>query len=628
MPHRPTRSPRGITTAATCLIATVLVAERLDAAPPRPLGRWIFTGDSVRPDGVGAAAGPTGATITGARVVEDDELGQSLRLDGFDDGLVLRTGAPSSWPSMPREAITVTAWVSLDETTRWGGIIGAIQDNGEAEQGWLLGYDETTFSFALASTGADDGDGRLTYLAGSTPVVPGRWHHVAGVYDGRTMKLYVDGALEGMAEDQSGAILYPERARYVIGAYHDDNELYRMNGRVREIAVYDRALVAEAIRADRDRGAALAALPPALDTRLVLRVAPYLQAVAPDGVTVMWETSRPAASIVQHGTTVPPEHVERVEGPATIHEVRLTGLEPGTPYFYRAVSEDELGQRIESATLTFQTAVAPDAPFGFVVIGDTQASPEVVAAIAGHAWALRPNFAVIAGDLVSTGSDRTHWTGHFFPNMGPLIGRVAFFPVLGNHEQDADWYYRYMSLPEPEYRYEFAYGNAHFFMVDANKPLGPESEQHAWLDGALAASQARWKFVVHHQPAYTSDENDYGDTWTGSSTHGDTNVRSLVPLYEKHGVDIVFNGHIHVYERTWPIRDGRVVESGGVIYVTTGGGGGGLEQFAPTRPWFSNTIMRGHHFCSVSINGGSLQFKAFDVDGHLFDTFELRKSGE
>ena len=130
---------------------------------------------------------------------------------------------------------------------------------------------------------------------------------------------------------------------------------------------------------------------------------------------------------------------------------------------------------------------------------------------------------------------------------------------------------------------------------------------------------------MQHQPPYSSDENDYGDTWKGQSAWGDAKVRPLVDLYEKHGLDMCFVGHIHDYERSWPIRDGRVDPSRGVIYVQAGGAGGGLENYAPTRSWFTAKVHRDHHFAIVSICGRALQLQAIDQNGVLVDQLTLRK---
>ena len=91
-------------------------------------------------------------------------------------------------------------------------------------------------------------------------------------------------------------------------------------------------------------------------------------------------------------------------------------------------------------------------------------------------------------------------------------------------------------------------------------------------------------------------------------------------------MDVVWNGHIHSYERTWPIIGGKVTEDSGTVYMITGGGGGGLEQAGPIRPPFQNNVRRGHHFVFVSVNGRTLELKSFDLEGKLFDTVMLKKN--
>jgi hypothetical protein len=220
----------------------------------------------------------------------------------------------------------------------------------------------------------------------------------------------------------------------------------------------------------------------------------------------------------------------------------------------------------------------------------------------------------------------------FFASLNPLISRVPFYPVLGNHEQNADYYYRYMALPPPEYYYSFRYGNAAFFMIDSNKNVDEGSEQYRWLEKQLSELDRRgsesgvvWRFVCFHHPVYSSDENDYGDLWKGKSRWGELRVRPLTKLFDKYKVDIVWNGHIHSYERTWPIAHGNVVQKQGTTYMITGGGGGSLEQAGPIRPPFQNNVRRGHHFVFVAINGTTLELKSFDVEGRLFDTLTIEK---
>ena len=147
------------------------------------------------------------------------------------------------------------------------------------------------------------------------------------------------------------------------------------------------------------------------------------------------------------------------------------------------------------------------------------------------------------------------------------------------------------------------------------------------LDKSLAKSDATWKFVCHHHPPYSSDENDYGNLWkTNKSTRGDLRVRQLVPLYEKHGVDIVWNGHIHSYERTWPLKANKAVNMGGTIYMITGGGGGSLETPGPFRPFFQNNVRRGHHYLMVAINGSTLEMKTFSLEDQIIDQLKIEKN--
>ena len=313
----------------------------------------------------------------------------------------------------------------------------------------------------------------------------------------------------------------------------------------------------------------------------------------------------------------------------TLGEVALSGLRPGTRYFYRVVCTDAAGKTRDSRPMTFQTAVEPGDAFNFVVVGDTQRNPAVTGKLAKLMWERRPHFVVHCGDVVDDGESRWQWTGDLFKPCQELFARVPVFPCIGNHEKNHPNYYRYFSAPAPEYYYSYRYGDAEFFVLDTNKDrtlgLLPGGEQYKWLDAALAKSEARWKFCYHHHPAYSSDSDDFGDTAKEGTTAGDLRVRPLQQLYEKHHVDVVFNGHVHVYERTWPIRGGKVDRKAGVIHVTTGGGGGRLETFGPTPTWFQNQLRADFHFCHVSIHQGELEYKVFDQDGRLFDHITLRK---
>ncbi|MEZ6017642.1 MAG: metallophosphoesterase [Planctomycetota bacterium] len=581
----------------------------------------------------------------------------------FGGGLAFNTDAdvwcePSpGLVTLPSRALTVSAWVSIDAPQRWGGLVGRLEDNGGFEKGWLLGYDEERFTFALSSEGADDGDGKLTYLRGRAPYQRGRWHHVAATYDGAVMRLYVDGALDAESREQSGDVLYADFGGFVVGAYRDKDERYPHDGRIQSVVLTDAARDAAGVRAlgaassaageaqegeaqegEALEGPRLSDLPPWDDVRFDWLVRPYLTWPALDAVSVGCETTEASRVTVRYRADDEAEWRAVASAEARgLHTLRITGLSPDTKYFYQvaldsaaptdAPREPDEPRSLESEVASFRTAASPGRPFTFVVVGDTQTQGDVARRVADLAQEHRPNLLVHAGDLVDTGSQKSEWTHYFFKHVGPLLRTIPMMPVLGNHEQDARHYYEYMDLPQPERWYSFTYGDAEFFMLDGNRSLAQQSEQLAWLAGALAASKSLWRFAVLHQPPYTSDADDYGDTRAAPSTRGDMNVRNIVALLERYDVDICFSGHVHDYERTFPIKGGEVVpyEEGGVLYVTAAGGGGRLEDFDATNTWFGHKKARRHHLVYVGIHGRHLELQAIDENGRLFDVLHLTK---
>ena len=363
------------------------------------------------------------------------------------------------------------------------------------------------------------------------------------------------------------------------------------------------------------------------------KVHPYLQFGTKNSMVVLWETEVPATSRVEYGESRMGDsepnlsrHIE-LDGTRTMHEVVIEGLEPETKYFWRVVSRLESGEELVSEHSSFKTNVNDSTAFSFVLFSDSQNNPNVWGKVSTLGWLERPNFALHAGDLVDRGGHMPDWLVDFFPPAQDLMTRVPMYTILGNHEDDDANYYRYFHNPPPEYYYTFMYGNAQFFLVDTNRPVTEGSEQYTWLEQELAKSTATWKFVVHHHPPYSSEENDHGDSWVGSTSLG-THARNLVPLYEHYGVDFCLFGHVHMYERTWPLLEGRVNQKNGVVYINAGGAGGGLEQFAPTRSWFTAKARSIHHYGYFAVHDNMLIFQAIDEDGHMFDSFQLEKTGD
>ncbi len=569
------------------------------------------------------------ARLHGAPMLKDLGPAQALVLNGGTDWLEIAPSLQEAQPLLPGRECTVMAWVWLDDTRNDGGICGFIQDNGAYEKGWLLGYHGTRFSWALAGKREGEPNGGLTYLRSQSTLEKSRWHHVTGTYDGKEMRLYVDGKLDSTSTNQWGDIAYPERGRLTLAAFADDNELNPMEGALHEVKVYSRVAadteIAEIVQ--RNQGLLSYRLP--INQELQFVVKPYLQQASSTGITVMAETTAPSVISVEYAELKPLTNRVAATRNAAISEVSITDLKPFTRYFYRVTCTDAQGNMAQSEIASFQTAPGDQQAWAFGILGDTQRNPEVTRRCAEGLFALRPNMLLHVGDVVDDGYAKQQWVYDLFEPCANLLSYVPMFPVIGNHEKNAHWYYDYFSMPEPEYYYTFKFGNAQFFMIDSNKDLGPDSEQYRWLERELAKSTAIWKFTAHHHPCFSSDENDYGDHWKGPAgttyTWGDTDAQKLIPLYEKYGVDIAFAGHIHSYERTWPILQMNINQKSGVRYVISGGGGGGLEQAAPQRSWFTIHVQRGHHYCLAAVHDRTIQFKAYDLEGRLFDTFELTK---
>jgi len=313
------------------------------------VSRWVFSEAKCDDNLISDSAGENHARIVGsARFAREPA---ALCLDGATS-LTVSHGKPPA--GLPRRSITVEAWVAIDEIVEWGGIIGFIQDNGGFEKGWLLGSRNNTFTFALSTEGADDGDGVLTYLNGSTPFEPGSWCHVVGTYDGAEQKIYVDGALRGASTVQSGAIVYPAESFFDLAAYHDSNEQHRFRGKLHAVSVYARALTRSEVKA---RYKAKAKVFP---IQLRFTRGPTVNAAGPDSVTIAWETEGRGTGLVLFGLAALDERIEST-GSKTAHEIRLQGLKPEREYSYRIESIGSGRIRRSSRVMTFDTGRAPGA---------------------------------------------------------------------------------------------------------------------------------------------------------------------------------------------------------------------------------------------------------------------------
>jgi len=162
------RSPRlgGLCLTGVCLVLLLAVGGH---AAAQPLGWWTFGTNRVKGATVVDRAGKHDGSIQGEIRLTQGPFA-ALALDGEANSVDVPNVQAAD---LPARALSIEAWVSLDAGLAWGGIAGYFQDNGSFEKGWLLGYDETHFSFAVSASG------RLTYLKGATPFFCGAVGYVA-----------------------------------------------------------------------------------------------------------------------------------------------------------------------------------------------------------------------------------------------------------------------------------------------------------------------------------------------------------------------------------------------------------------------------------------------------------------
>jgi hypothetical protein len=359
---------------------------------------------------------------------------------------------------------------------------------------------------------------------------------------------------------------------------------------------------------------------------------PYLQNVTPCSIVIMWETDTSEEGRVDYGesdrfgNSIPSRGKDNEKG-TYIHEVILEGLRPGTLYHYQVSAGGGDGQNG-----SFRTAPQMDRPFRFVVWGDNQNGNAVFSKLSGQMGRFQPDLLLSVGDVVHRGTTYSLWRKQLFKPLSELARHVPFFVACGNHEsytgRNNAWFDQYLSAPGNEHYFSFDYGGSHFIVLDNAEghtryglyPFHEGTDQYDWLLDDLqgeASRDAAFRFVFLHVPPYSWSPGPNG-------SRGDEGTRRhLVPLFQKYGVDIVFAGHHHKFERgRWPVEGYPAIQ-----YVVTGGGGGNLfsAKSQPEDGWdqIQNEIYGVNHFCVVDVNARQLDFRAIDIDGKELDSFSI-----
>lgn len=276
------------------------------------------------------------------------------------------------------------------------------------------------------------------------------------------------------------------------------------------------------------------------------------------------------------------------------------------------------------ATLTASALVRPSYVLGsatsktrFAVLGDfgTGGADEIgIANQMAEGNKTSPlDFVLTVGDNIYPNGSGRLFQKHFEEPFAALLkDKVEFYATLGNHDVEAG---RKDQIDYPLFHmngssyYMLSRGNGlvDFFMLDSTNF---DTTQHTWLDNSLRNSKAMWKVAAFHHPLYSS-----------SSKHGsDIGLRAkMEPLFRQHGVQVVFSGHDHNYERVKP--------QNGIQYFVTGAGGktrrGAVDMKSSIR---AASFDEDNSYMVIEVDEKEMTFKSIAEKGDIVDSGIIRQA--
>ncbi|MEO1010447.1 MAG: fibronectin type III domain-containing protein [Bacteroidota bacterium] len=303
-----------------------------------------------------------------------------------------------------------------------------------------------------------------------------------------------------------------------------------------------------------------------------LLVQPYIQDAEPNSIKIMWETNMGDESIVEWGPTVKLGKKTKGKafavnfGPSRLHEVQLTGLKRFTTYYYRVRTKSMRSDIFQFKTPPF---AQDDESFTMVAMSDMQydhnepnkfremVNDGLLAYLQKeHGGPLPDNLALmmVPGDLVEDGSKYHQWKEHFFDPAQHLFSEVPVYPVLGNHERNSLYYFKYFSLPQngtPAYAEHWwykDYGNTRIIGLDSNDGYRDIKEQLSWLEELLEKTAKNpdidFVFAQLHHPHKSELWIPGEEEFTGKV------VQLLETFSTRTGKpSLHFFGHTHGYSR-------------------------------------------------------------------------------
>jgi predicted MPP superfamily phosphohydrolase len=253
-----------------------------------------------------------------------------------------------------------------------------------------------------------------------------------------------------------------------------------------------------------------------------------------------------------------------------------------------------------------QTVTVPNRPGSvkFAVIGDSGDGDPQQFQVADLMLKFHETFGfdrvIMLGDNIYGGQGAKDLEKKFaIPYKKLLDAGVKFYASLGNHDDPSHDTYPLWNMNGQKY-YSHAIKNVRFFALDSNQV---DPTELAWIEAELKAAKEDWKICYFHHPLYSDGR-----------THGsEVEVRVMFePLFVKYGVNVVFSGHDHIYERIKPQK--------GIVYFVSGAAGelrrGDVRASAMTAASFDQD----QSFMIVEVAGNDMTFQAISRTGKIVDS--------
>ncbi len=241
----------------------------------------------------------------------------------------------------------------------------------------------------------------------------------------------------------------------------------------------------------------------------------------------------------------------------------------------------------------------------FMVVGDTgtgsRRQNELARMMFRYRQAFPYEFALMVGDNMYGSEKAADYKKKFEDVYRPLLDqKVKFYAALGNHDESNQRFYEHFNMNGEEY-HRFERGGVAFYCLNSNYM---DKRQLKWLEDKLKSDTSSWKVAFFHHPPYSS----------GGKHGSELSLREVVePLFVRYGVNVVFAGHEHFYERIKPQK--------GVYYFISGAGGklrkGDVKKGSPLTEKAYDSDMS---FMLVEIAKDELHFQVISRTGETVDS--------